>query len=67
MSAGHRTITPVTEDTNRMIKLAELRDRIGSGAYRIDPWLVADALLRRVGDDWLGPVPGPRGPQIGCS
>lgn len=57
----------MTEDTDRMIKLAELRDRIRTGAYRIDPWLVADALLRRVGDEWIGPVPRPHGPQMGCS
>ena len=57
----------MNEDTDRMTKLAELRDRISSGSYGIDPWLVADAVLRRVGDDWLSPVPRPRGPQMGCS
>jgi anti-sigma28 factor (negative regulator of flagellin synthesis) len=49
----------MNEDTDRMTKLADLRDRIRSGVYRIDPWQVADALLRRRGEDWLSPVPVP--------
>ena len=49
-----------------MTRLADLRDRIRRGTYRVDPVIVADALLLRAGEDWIT-SPAGRWPQIGCS
>lgn len=57
---------PVTKDTERMIKLAELRDRVGSGLYEVDALLVADALLRRLGESLALPSLDPDF-QLRCS
>ena len=49
-----------------MIKLAELCDRVRSGLYEVDALLVADALLRRLGESLALPSLDPDS-QLRCS
>jgi anti-sigma28 factor (negative regulator of flagellin synthesis) len=57
----------VNEENARMLRIADLRDRVSRGSYVVDPLAVADALLRRLSTLFREPGPGPDEPQIGCS
>ena len=50
-----------------MTKLADIRDRVRSGSYSVDPRMIADALLRRLDEDRPSPSPPSGEPQMGCS
>jgi anti-sigma28 factor (negative regulator of flagellin synthesis) len=60
-------MTNVNEENARMLRIADLRDRVSRGIYVVDPLAVADALLRRLGVLFSEPGHGPDEPQIGCS
>jgi hypothetical protein len=40
--------SPVTNDPDRMLRIARLRSLVAGGDYAVDPVLVADALLSRL-------------------
>lgn len=58
---------PVNEDTERMTKLADIRDRVRSGSYSVDPRMIAEAMLRSMDEERPQPTPPSGKPQMGCS